>query len=82
MPGKASLSSLFPIRYNPLKNKGIAVGKRLMTPLFHFMPADSQGKFSIHLWRWFHRKIAIPPSTIWQNTHPKNMNCLHEIRLF
>jgi hypothetical protein len=71
MPGKASVSSIFRIRYNPLKNKGIAVGKRLMTPLFHFLPAGSQGKFSIHLWRWFHRIIAIRPSTIWQKNLPQ-----------
>jgi hypothetical protein len=38
--GTALISSLFPIRYNLLKNKGIAMGKRLITPRFHFLAAD------------------------------------------
>ena len=57
--------------YNPLKTIRIAMGKGLMTPLFHVMAADSKGKFSIQLWRWFHRKMALLSSTIWQIAHPK-----------
>lgn len=63
-------------KYNPLKTKRIALGKGLMTPLFHLMAADSKGKFSIQLWRWFHRKMALLSSTIWQNAHPKGCHNL------
>jgi hypothetical protein len=37
---KALISSLFPSRYNLLKNKEIAMSKRSITPLFHFLAAD------------------------------------------
>jgi hypothetical protein len=59
------------VSHNPLKTIKIAMGKGWMTQLFHPTAADSKGKFSIHLWRWFHRKISLPSSTIWQNSHPK-----------
>ena len=59
MPNKGSVSLLFPIRYNPLKYKGISMGKGFMTPLFPLSAIDSKGKFSIPLWRWFHRKISV-----------------------
>jgi len=59
------------VSYNPLKTIKIAMRKGLMTPLFHVMAADSKGKFSIQLWRWFHRKMALLSSTIWQIAHPK-----------
>jgi len=40
--GQSLISPLFPITYNPLKNKRIAVGKRRMTPLFRFILAGSE----------------------------------------
>ncbi len=45
MPGKALVFSLFATRYNPSKNIAIAMGKRLMTPLFHFRKAESKVNF-------------------------------------
>jgi len=74
--GKGLISFLFPIRYNLLKNKEIAMGKRLITPLFHFKAADQNGKFPIYLWRVFHRKMAIPSFTVCQNTPPKKYQVL------
>jgi hypothetical protein len=45
MPGKALVFSLFATRYNSLKHIAIAMGKRLMTPLFHFRQAESKVNF-------------------------------------
>jgi hypothetical protein len=31
-----------------------------MTPIFNSMAVEAKGKCPIYLWRWFHRKMAIP----------------------